>query len=66
MATPVRAKVKAQAAGGTAAGSISVLAIYALGEVGWNPPPEIGAAVGTLVTAGIGFVAGYMKKEDGA
>lgn len=66
MATPVRPKVKAQAAGGTAAGAISVLAIYALGEAGWNPPPEIGAALGTLVTGGVGFVAGYMKKDDGA
>jgi hypothetical protein len=46
------------------AGAFSVLAIYALGEAGWNPPPEIGAAVGTLVTAGVGLLAGYFRRDD--
>ena len=63
MSRPVRPKVKAQAGGGTVGGAVAVLAVWALGGLGFDVPPEPATAIGVLSTASLGLLAGYLRRE---
>ncbi len=49
------AKVAAAGIGG----SVSILIIYALGQLGLDVPPEVASAITALVA----FACGYIKRE---
>ncbi len=59
----VRPKVKAQAGGGGLAGALTTVVIFILKENGVELSPELAAAIGTLITVLVGFLAGYFKGD---
>jgi len=63
---PVSPKVTA--ATGAAGGSmpLAIIIVWLLGQVGVQVPPEIGAAIASLVSAAAAFVAGYFTAHPTA
>lgn len=63
MADPVSPKVTA--ASGAAGGSmpLAIIIVWLLGQAGIQVPPEIGAAIASLVSAIAAFAAGYFTRH---
>lgn len=65
-ATP-QPKVIAQATGGAAAGAVTTIGLWALTTYAHvDMPALVQGAVLVLVTVGIGFVSGYIKRPSAA
>lgn len=56
---------KVTAASSAAGGSmpLAIVVVWLLGQAGVQVPPEIGAAIASLVSAAAAFIAGYFVKH---
>lgn len=60
----IHPKVVASAQGSTLGGAIALILVWILNTyAGANIPAEVGVAIGTVLSAGIGFLAGYCKVD---
>lgn len=59
---------KVTAASSAAGGSmpLAIIVVWLLGQIGIQVPPEIGAAIASLVSAAAAFAAGYFVRQHPA
>lgn len=63
METPISPKVAASAGGGGAGLALSVIIVWLLTANGVEVPSEVGTAIGSLLTLGLGSGAAWAKRD---
>lgn len=60
---PISPKVKAGAGGGGAGFMLAIILVWILTMFGVEVPGEVGSAIGSLLSTGLGALSAYVKKD---